>query len=392
VHGEAALGTVRALAGDIGPRGTGTPAEAAARDLVAGRLAALGLAVERQAFRTVTSQNAFPLAIDALALVAVVVYAIGTPLARWAGAALALATAPLLWHTIRTSGRLLQPLLPRVASGNVLARIAPRGPLRRRAVVLAHLDTNRCRLAWQAGAVRHLEPLAWLTLGVLASLGLLSLAGAVLGGPRWVAWASVPLVAYVAGMVVTLVRDDRTPYSPGALDNAGSVAVALELAARLAGRPLGTTEVWVVFTGAEETDHAGLCALLREHRSELRAADFLGLEGLGGGDLVYLVRQGLCARYEPDPRLAALAARVAERHPHLGVHAARVTMEDEVGTLRRSGYRALCIAGIDPAAMTLAHWHRPEDTPDKVSAVVLERAVAYLAAFLESLDAEPASD
>jgi hypothetical protein len=41
--GEDALGTVSALAGDIGPRGTGTPAEAAARDLVAGRLAALGL-------------------------------------------------------------------------------------------------------------------------------------------------------------------------------------------------------------------------------------------------------------------------------------------------------------------------------------------------------------
>ena len=102
MHGDAALGTVRALAGDIGPRGTGTPAEAAARELVAARLAALGLAVERQAFRTVASQNAFPLAIDALALVAMAVYAVGTPVARWAGAVLALATAPLLWHTIRT--------------------------------------------------------------------------------------------------------------------------------------------------------------------------------------------------------------------------------------------------------------------------------------------------
>ncbi len=389
MHGEAALGTVRALAGDIGPRGTGTPAEAAARDLVAARLAAQGLAVERQAFRTVASQNAFPLAVDALALAAVAVYAVGTPLARWAAAVVALATAPLLWHTIRTSGRLLQPLLPRFASGNVLARITPRGALRHRAVVLAHLDTNRCRLAWQAGAVRHLEPLAWLTLGVLASLGLLCLAGAILGGPRWVAWASLPPVAYVVATVLTLVRDDRTPYSPGALDNAGSVAVALELATRLAARPLAGTEIWVVFTGAEETDHAGLYALLREHRAELRSADFVGLEGLGGGELAYLTRQGLCARYEPDPRLADLAAAVAARHAHLGVRAARVTMEDEVGTLRRSGYRAVCIAGIDPVTNTLAHWHRSGDTPDKVSALALERALAYLEAFLESLDAGP---
>ncbi len=391
MRGDTALGTVRALAGDIGPRGTGTFAEAAARDLVADRLAALGLTVERQAFRTVASQNAFPLAIDALALLSCAVYAVDTPVARWAGAVVALATAPLLWHTIRTSGRLLAPLLPRVASGNVLARIAPRGHLRRRAVLLAHLDTNRCRLAWQAGAVGHLEPLAWLTLGVLAVLGFLSLAGAVLGGPRWVAWASLPPVLYVVGTVITLVRDDRTPYSPGALDNAGSVAVALELAACLAERPLGTTEVWLVFTGAEETDHAGLYALLREHRTALHDADFIGLEGLGGGDLVYLTRQGLCAHYEPDRRLVALASAVAGRHPQLRVRAARVTMEDEVGTLRRRGYRALCIGGIDPATNTLAHWHRPDDTPDKVSAHALERAVEYLAAFLKSLDAEPGS-
>jgi hypothetical protein len=336
----------------------------------------------------VASQNAFPLAIDALALVATALYTLGTPLARWTGAFLALPTAPLLWHTIRTSGRLLAPFLPRVPSGNVLARVAPRGPLRGRAVVLAHLDTNRSRLAWQAGAVRHLEPLAWLTLGVLASLGLLLLAGALLGGPCGIAWASIAPVTCVVGTLITLVRDDRTPYSPGALDNAGSVAVALELAARLAGQPLATIEVWVAFTGAEETDHAGLYALLREHRAELREADFVGLEGLGGGDLVYLLRQGLCAHYEPDPRLATLAAAVAGRQPQLGVRAARVTMEDEVGTLRRSGYRALCVAGIDPATNALAHWHRPDDTPDKASAEALDRAVAYLTAFLESLDSD----
>ncbi len=389
MHGDAALGTVRALAGDIGPRGTGTVAEAAARDLVAARLAALRLTVERQAFRAVASQNAFPLAIDALALVALAVYAVGTPLARWSAAGLALATAPLLWHTIRTSGRLLQPFLPRVASGNVLTRIGPRGPRRRRVVVLAHLDTNRCRLAWQAGAVRHLEPLTWLTLGILASLGLLFLAGALLGGPRWVWWVCLLPVGYVIGTVVTLVRDDRTPYSPGAHDNAGSVAVALELAARLAGRPLESTEAWLVFTGAEETDHAGLYALLREHRASLRTADFIGLEGLGSGDLVYLTRQGLCSRYEPDPRLAALAAAVAGWLPQVGARAASVTMEDEVGTLRRAGYRALCVAGIDPATSTLPFWHRPDDTPDKVSAQALERAVVYLAALLESLDAAP---
>jgi hypothetical protein len=384
-----ALDTVRTLAGDIGPRGTGTTGEAAARDVVAARLAALGLTVERQAFRAVVSQNAFPLAIDALAVLAVGLYALDTHAARWVAAGLALATAPLLWQTIRTSGLLLQPFLPRVASGNVLARVPPRGPVRRRVVLLAHLDTNRCRLAWQAGTVHYLEPLTWLTLGVLASLGLLYVAGALLGGPRWVWWASLLPAAYVIGTVVTLIRDERTPLSPGAHDNAGSVAVALEIAARLAERPLASTEAWLAFTGAEETDHAGLNALLREHDDSLRGADFVGLEGLGSGDLVYLARQGLCARYEPDPGLLRLAAAVADRRPELGVRAGRVTMEDEVGTLRRAGYRAICVAGLDPATNSLPHWHRPDDTPDTVSGEALERATAYLAALLEALDETP---
>jgi hypothetical protein len=389
VAGVTALGTVRALASEIGPRGTGTAGEAAARDLVAARLGALGLTVERQAFRTVVSQSAFPLAIDALALFAVGVYALGTPLARWVAAGLALATAPLLWQTIRTSGLLLQSLLPRVVSGNVLTRIAPRGPVRRRVVVLAHLDTNRCRIAWQAGAVRYLEPLTWLTLAILASLGLLYSAGALLGGPRWVWWTSLTPAAYVVGTVVTLIRDERTPFSPGAHDNAGSVAVALEIAARLRERPLASTEAWLVFTGAEETDHAGLYALLRERDDTLRHADFVGLEGLGSGALAFLIRQGLCARYEPDPSLLNLAATVAGRRPELGARAGRVTLEDEVGTLRRAGYRAICIAGLDPATNSLPHWHRPDDTPDKVSGEALERATLYLAALLEGLDEAP---
>ena len=40
-------------------------------------------------------------------------------------------------------------------------------------IILAHLDTNRCRLVWQAATVRYLKPLAYLTLGVLALLGLI---------------------------------------------------------------------------------------------------------------------------------------------------------------------------------------------------------------------------
>jgi hypothetical protein len=165
------LSDVRALAGDIGPRGTGTAGEAAAADFVAQRLSALGLPVERRTFRAVVSQNAFPLAIDLVALLAIGLYAIGGTWGRWVGAVLALTTAPLLWQTIRTSNSPLRPFLPQVTSRNVVARVEPRGELRQHTVLLAHLDTNRCRLAWQSSTVRRLEPLTYLTLAVLSPCG-----------------------------------------------------------------------------------------------------------------------------------------------------------------------------------------------------------------------------
>jgi hypothetical protein len=60
--------------------------------------------------------------------------------------------------------------------------------------------------------------------------------------------------------------------------------------------------------------------------------------------------------------------------------------EDEVGTLRRKGYRAICIAGRDPETGTLPHWHRPDDTADTVSAEFMGRAADYVLEFLKGLD------
>ena len=148
------LSDVQALAGEIGPRGTGTSGEEAAAEFVADRLSALGLQVERESFRAVASQNAFPLVIDLVALLAVASYSFGGTAGRWIGAVLALSTAPLLWQTIRTSNSPLRPLLPQVTSRNVIARIEPQGEICQTAVLLAHLDTNRCRIAWQSSAVR----------------------------------------------------------------------------------------------------------------------------------------------------------------------------------------------------------------------------------------------
>jgi hypothetical protein len=379
------LDDVRALAAGIGPRGTGSDGEAAAADYVAQRLSGLGLPSEQHAFRAVASQNAFPLAIDLVVLIAVVLYPLGGPPTRWIAALLALTAAPLLWQTIRNAGNALSVFLPKVASRSVEARVAPKGETRKRAAVLAHLDTNRCRLIWQSTRVASIEPMTWLTLGVLAFPGVLYLAGA-LGGPFYLWWISLLPAAYVIGMVVTLWRDDRTPFSPGAHDNAASVAVALEVAARLIHRPLENTEVWFVFDGAEETDHAGVRDLLSRNGPLLRDAAFFGLEGLGSGEIVYLTREGLCAPYHPTPELRLLAERVSTARPELEFRPAEMNAEDDVRTLRQRGFHAIGIAGRDPRTGILPHWHRPDDTAETTSPATMGRAAEIVLALLVEWD------
>jgi hypothetical protein len=118
----------------------------------------------------------------------------------------------------------------------------------------------------------------------------------------------------------------------------------------------------------------------------MRAADFIGLEGLGSGRLAYLTREGLCDHVRPDPALVAAVARAAGRHPELGAGPAELLLEDEVTGLRRLGYRAVCLAGYDPVEGSLPHWHRPDDTPGTVSREFMARAAGFVAAVLDEID------
>jgi hypothetical protein len=379
------LQDVQHLARTIGPRGTGTPAEAEAADYVSRRLADLGLAPEKFSFRSVPTQNAFPIAVSLMAFLATIIFLLAGPFTRWLAVLFSLGAGWSLWQTIRNAFNPIEHLLPKVTSQNIEARLEPKNETRTKVVLLAHLDTNRCRLVWQSLSVHALTPMTWLTLAIPFCMSALYLAGAITGSMFWW-WTSLPFVAYQLGTIITLIRDDRVPYSPGAHDNAASVAVALEVAKRFASTPLQNAEVWFVFDGAEETDHAGTLDLLRRRGKDLREASFFGLEGLGSGDIVYLTRQGVIAYYHPTPDLLALAESVAAKHPELQFGSAEMLAEDDVRTLRGRGYRAIGIAGRDPQTGILPRWHRPDDTPEFVSEETMFRAADILCAMLKEVD------
>lgn len=371
------------LAQEIGPRGTGTVGEEEAAYYVRDRLQHLGLAIEECSFRAVAEMNWFPITAALISLCGIALY----PLSEWIlfpAALLASLAAPLLWWAITRADSPFWFFLPRVTSRNVVVRIAPTGKTAQIVVVISHLDSNRCRFVWRAGKARMIKVGSIATLIIYSAIGLLLLLGAA-SGWGWPYFASLPGAIYALATLIVLFAELRCPYSPGANDNAASVAVNLGLAAQFARESLETTEVWFAFTGAEEVDHRGLKVLLKEHH-ELRDALFIGLEGVGGGDLCYLTQEGILRSYNPDPELLRFAGEAAKRRSDLNVKPRVMPVVDEVQTLRRLGYRAICLAGRDSQTDSLPYWHTCEDTVEHVSAASLERTAKFVWEMIHGID------
>ena len=371
------------LAGRIGPRGTGTVAEVQAADYIRDQLGALGCPFEEQRFRAVADMNWFPVSAVIFNLLGALIYP-WSGSTRWVAAFFAGFAVLLLWWALTRADSPVRFVLPHVRSQNVIACFASQEEVRQRVVVLSHLDSNRCRLAWRAGRTTTIRFGSLATLGVCTLNVALYLIGAATGS-SWPYFASLLGVTYGIATLVILLAELQLPYSPGANDNASAVAVNLEIASKLAREPLQSTEVRLAFTGAEEVDHRGLKRLLEDYQ-ELSDAYFLDLEGVGAGELCYLTQEGLLKPYRPDSTLLALAQRVANRHPELAFKAAGMMVVDEVQTLRRLGYRAICFAGRDAATDSLAYWHTSDDVVGNINGHVLVRAAEFVWAMLKELD------
>jgi hypothetical protein len=377
---------VRFLAENIGTRGTGTGGEKKAAEYVFACLKKWAIPSEMLTCESIISMNHYPLSINALGILAILLYPIPGVWARWLAAVLALLVAPFMTLTIRTSTNPLRRFLRKVKSPSVLGSIEPAADMQQQVVLISHLDTNKCRLTWRPEGLKNLEPLTYVTLVVQALLGILYLYGAI-AGERWSVWlVSLLPGAYLLAMIITLFLDDRTPYSPGANDNASSVGVVLHIAEALSIKPLAHTRVWFAFSGAEETDHFGLRSILNAHTRDMRQALFIDLEGVGAGELVMVTRHGIGLHYAPDPGLLASAKKVAEEHPEWCIEGKKMVMSEEVSTLTHLGYRAICISGYDPSTGGLPQWHQREDTVENLDPDCLIKARDFTFALLKKID------
>jgi hypothetical protein len=398
-HIERWMEHIRALAEQIGPRASASPAERRAADYAMMAQFKLGLQPTLEGFRGARSLFLVHVYVGICVLLAFLVYPLAGRLT--ALAALLLAGLGLVSEIMELLFRdhPLRYLLPYGRSQNVVTLLRPVHEHRRDLVLMGHLDTNHTPLVFRSTA--------WVNVWRVASsiiffsfviqvpvyaVGLITQATII--------WPlSIPGAVCALLLIIVCAEAELSPFSHGANDNATAAGLVLTLAEDLQAEPLAHTRVWLVCSGCEEVKHYGAIDFYRRHRDDLRNPAVVVFEMLGRDGPAWLCKEGTINlfNYHADPGMAALARQVAEAHPELGAHPTQVSGgHTEMADALRLGIPAITLIGLDEGGVRFGYdgpeiyWHTREDTVDKIIPEVLAKNYAFARQFVHAFDRQAA--
>jgi hypothetical protein len=365
------------LARKIGPRGSATENEKLAAQFVRAEMVRFGIPFDWQSFRSPTSAWRPFSYIMGTAVFAAIIAPLANPFTGVIAALLLLLGLWLMIRELNLRDTPLRPLLPQGKSQNVIARLAPTQAIKRRVVLVGHLDSHRTPYFHQTTERQHLFSLILIL--AFVGLPLNALLFLLLAFTEWV-WpyfVAMPVILlHLSGVVITL-QVDSTPYSPGANDNASSVGVMLTMAEWLAERPLRHTELWFLFSGCEEVGCYGMRAFLDEYGDQLgQDACFIDFEMMAQGIPGVLQKEGILTQYDYDPELIKLAEEAAEAVWRPAFRKTGGAYGESVVTTQR-GFRSVTLNAVLPETGEPVAWHRPDDDMRVVDRETLGCVVAW---------------
>ncbi len=374
-------------------RGSATPLEKQAADYVQAQLASMDVEkIQVQPFAGERSLWLFVAMVLGLALVGHAAYwLLRRPFGVFPALIVSLVlfgySGYLIWIRFTLRGYPLSNILPHAPSQNVLANLPPAGETRRTLVLIAHLDSHRA-VFWFASdlLVRIFARISIITVyGIFLAIPIYLLA-AITAWPIF-GWLGLVLAFFHFIGWFTGVTADLGRYSPGANDNAASVGTVLALAERLQQQPLLNTDVWLAFTGCEETSGGGIVAFIDQTGDQFKNAWFLDFEMVGIGDRLGYVRQeGNIARLTIPQDVEDLLLEVGKPYELKPVEGPLVGASTECSILLKSKYKAVCLIAYRSGSTLMPEWHRLTDTPNRLEISALERVQALAWDFIQRLD------
>ncbi|MHA1651205.1 MAG: M28 family metallopeptidase [Candidatus Helarchaeota archaeon] len=214
--------------------------------------------------------------------------------------------------------------------------------------------------------------------------GIISLTGNLDPNYYW----AVLISSIVVGIIASLNVFNKTGNeSPGALDNAASVGVMLELARYFKANPPKYINLTFISTGSEELNLGGANAFIRNHKDELDPTRtyFINFDGIGGKGVIRLITSYGFPKKSSSDKLNTLFLEVAKE---LGIVCKSIWLP--VGAW--SDYMPVIKAGFEACWLasqgSMLNVHRASDNIETISKTGLKNALLLNIGVIKKLDSE----
>ena len=378
------LGHVKALAEDIGPRGSTTLEEKEASDYCQQVFRNLHLTSQMETFISAKSIYHPHLLASLFMLLAFVLYYGRTSAALAALISLIAFASQLLELSFRDN--LFRRIVPKGDSQNVIAVMPPENEHMQDLVLIGHVDSHRTPLIFRSPTwVKVYQAFTTIVFVLGSTQVLLYIIGSFTLW-SWIWPVTILSALGPATLAAICIQADKTPFSAGANDNASSAGLLLALAGLFQNEPLQNTRVWLVCTGCEEVQHYGAIDFFRRHTSGLKNPVAVVFEMLGCAGPSWLTKEGIIIPFKSDHNLVQLAEQMADAHPHLGAYASQIKGGNtEMADALRVGIPAITLNGMGPKG-EMPYWHQIEDTYDKMDPEVMARTYEFTWEYITAID------
>lgn len=278
----------------------------------------------------------------------------------------------VLFHAV------LDPLFPSMRSHNVVGNVEPKGQVKSTLIFAGHMDSTPEFIWWYwfkgfGARMMVIAGFSWLLLPLYYALAL------VFG---WPVWQSVPWWVFVGlspfSLAFFFIHGKRVV--PGAQDNLSGVAVAFEVARRIAqSGGLEHTRIRMLSFGAEECGLKGSGAYATRHKAKLVAenAQVINLDGILDIEHMYVIEREVMAMQSHSPALIETLLEAFERQ---GLPQKRGTIPiggTDASSFSSRGIPATSIVGL-PMGQLHPTYHTRLDTLDCLDPVTMDRISSLL--------------
>jgi len=207
-------------------------------------------------------------------------------------------------------------------------------------------------------------------------------------------WPLRPLefLLTVPSLLATLTQLDiviRNQIVPGANDDLSGVAALVILARRLSATKPPEVELVFAATGCEEASLGGGDAIARDFDGEWDKTRtvVVGLDGLGNGQLRYLVEEGEVTARRIPAWIEEVCQETSRSEPRFaGVTGFEVPIGgSDISAFLARGWEGVCLAAVDPEIGAPRHYHMPSDTPENLAYDEVMDSIDYAERLVQNL-------